>query len=96
MPGFEDQKYSLQSAVLGDLSDFNAAVALPYAARIVAVPQEVIAAVGSNPQMVKFNVAGSSVLLGPGLATGSLHLAYAGTKILVVCDYTHWKILPRP
>ena len=95
VPGFEDQKYSLQSAVLGDLSDFKAALALSYAARIVAVPQEVLAAPGNN-QVVKFNVAGTSVLLGPGQATGSLHLAYAGTKILVVCDDTHWKILPRP
>ncbi|MEI6072304.1 MAG: hypothetical protein WCS31_10965 [Verrucomicrobiae bacterium] len=95
VPGFEDQKYSLQSAALGDLSDFKESLELPYAARIAAVPQQVIAAPGNSP-MVKFRVAGTSVLLGVGQAAGSLHLAFAGEKILVVCDDTHWKILSRP
>ena len=95
VPGFNDQKYSLQSAVLGDVSDFKGAVALPYAARIVAVPQQVIAAPG-NTQAVKFNVAGSAAVVGVGQAAGDLFLAFVGAKIIVVCDYTHWKILPRP
>ncbi|MEI6277936.1 MAG: hypothetical protein WCQ16_00975 [Verrucomicrobiae bacterium] len=95
VPGFDDQKYSLQSAVLGGLSDFKEALALPYAAGIAAVPQQVITAPGNN-QVVKFNVAGTSVLLGVGQSTDNLHLAFAGTKILLVCDATHWKILPRP
>ena len=95
VPGFNDQKYSLQSARLGALSDFKGALALAYASRIVAVPQQVIAAPG-NTQAVKFNVAGKPVVLGVGLAAGDLHLAFAGSKIVVVCDYAHWKILPRP
>ena len=95
VPGFNDQKYSLQSAVLGDVSDFKGAVALPYAARIVAVPQQVLAAPG-NTQAVKFNVAGSAAVVGVGQAAGDLFLAFVGAKIIVVCDYTHWKILPRP
>ncbi len=95
VPGFSDQKYSLQSARLGDLSDFKGALALPYAARIVAMPQQVIAAPG-NTQAVKFNIAGKPVVLGVGLASGDLHLAFAGSKIVVVCDYAHWKIFPRP
>jgi len=95
VPGFNDQKYSLQSAHLGNLSDFKGAMALPYAARIVAVPQQVIAAPGGG-QAVKFNIEGRLVVLGVGLATGDLHLAFAGSKIVVVCDYTHWKVFPRP
>ena len=95
LPGFNDQKYSLQSARLGDQSDFKGALALPYAARILAVPQQVIIAPG-NTQAVKFNVAGKSVVLGVGLATGDLYLAFAGSKIVVACDYAHWKIYPRP
>lgn len=96
VPGFENQKYSLQSSTLGDLSDFKAAMALPYASQLVAVPQEVIAATGSNGQVVKFQVAGAPVLLGVGHATGNLHLAFAGDKILAICDYSDWQVLPRP
>lgn len=96
VPGFEDQKYSLQSAALGDQSDFKAALALPHASQLVAVPQEVIATPGSSGQAVKFQVGGTSVLLGVGQATGSLRLAFVGDKILVICDDSAWKILPRP
>lgn len=95
VPGFIDQKYSLQSAVLGDVSDFKAAMDLPYAARITAVPQQVLTLPG-NTQAVKFNVAGSAAVVGVGQASGDLFLAFVGAKIIVVCDYTHWKILPRP
>jgi hypothetical protein len=95
LPGFTDQKYSLQSATLGDVSDFKTAVALPYAARIVAVPLQVLPAPG-NSQAVKFNLGGSAAVIGVGQGGGDLFLAYVGEHILVVCDYTHWKILPRP
>jgi len=95
VPGFIDQKYSLQSTVLSDVSDFKVALALPYAARITAVPQQVIAAPG-NAQAVKFSVAGSPAVIGVGQAAGDLYLAFVGARIMVVCDYTHWKILPRP
>jgi len=95
LKGFADQKYSLQSAVLGDVSDLKTAVKLPYAARISAVPQQVIPAPG-NTLAVKFNLAGTTAVVGAGQATGALHVAFVGTKIIVVCDYTHWKIFPRP
>jgi hypothetical protein len=95
LKGFTDQKYSLRSAVLGDTSELKAAVKLPYAAHISAVPQQVIPAPG-NTQAVKFNLAGSAAVVGVGQATGDLHVAFVGAKIIVVCDYTHWKILPRP
>jgi hypothetical protein len=95
LKGFADQKYSLQSAVLGDMSDLKTAVKLPYAARISAVPQQVIPAPG-NTLAVKFNLAGNTAIVGAGQATGALHVAFVGAKIIVVCDYTHWKIFPRP
>lgn len=95
VPGFTDQKYSLQSAFLGDTSDFKAAVKLPYAARIVAAPQKVLPAAG-NLQQVQFNLAGRVTVVGVGQAAGDLYLAFVGTKIVVMCDYTHWKIFPRP
>jgi hypothetical protein len=95
LKGFTDQKYSLRCAVLGNTSELKTAVKLPYASRISAVPQQVIPAPG-NTQAVKFKLAGSTAVVGVGQATGDLHVAFVGAKIIVVCDYTHWKILPRP
>jgi hypothetical protein len=95
LTGFTDQKYSLQSAFLGDTSDFKAAVKLPYAARLSATPVQVVAGPGNLPA-VKFNVAGGAPVIAVGQAAGDLYLAFVGAKIVVVCDYTHWKIFPRP
>lgn len=93
--GFADQKYALRSAVLGETSELKVAVNLPYASRISAVPQQVIPAPG-NTQAVKFKLAGGTAVVGVGQATGDLHVAFVGAKIIVVCDFTHWKISPRP
>ena len=95
LKGFADQKYSLRSAVLGDLSDLKSAEKLPYAERISAVPQQVIPAPG-NLLAVKFNLGKITSVIGAGTAAGDLYLAFVGEKIIVVCDYTHWKIFPRP
>ena len=95
LPGFTDQKYALRSAVLGDTSEFNAAVKLPYGSRILATPLEVITAPG-NTQAVKFNVAGSAAVVGVGQSAGDLYLAFVGARIVVACDDAHWKIFPRP
>lgn len=89
--GFTDQKYSLQSAALGDLSTMKTALAAPYAARITAVPAQITA------EAVRFNIPGKgATLLGIGQAAGDLHLAFVSSQIIVVCDFTHWKIFPRP
>jgi hypothetical protein len=95
LKGFPDQRYTLKSTVLGDLSDLKAAEALPYASRILAVPQRIVA-MPDNTTAVSFkNGANTSLsLMGPG--AGELHLAFVGYKIIVVCDHTHWKLLPRP
>lgn len=93
--GFADQKYSLRSAVLGDVSDMKSAVKLPYAARISAVPTQVIPAPGDT-LAVKFNLAGKTAVVGGGTASGDLYVAFVGAKIIVVSDFTHWKIFPRP
>ena len=95
VPGFTDQKYSLQSGFLGDTSDFKAAVQLPYAARISATPAQVVAGPANLPA-VKFNVAGGAPVIAVGQAAGDLYLAFVGARIVVVCDYTHWKIFSRP
>ena len=93
--GFQDQKYSLRSAVLGPLSELRAAQELAYGSKITAIPQR-ITTMPDSTLAVSFKI-GTSVslsLLGPG--TGDLHLAFIGLKCIVVCDHTHWKIFPRP
>ena len=95
LKGFTDQKYSLESVVLGDTSDLKTALKLPYAARLSAVPSQVLAGPSDLPA-VKFNVAGSAAVVGLGQAAGHLFLAFVGTHAVVVCDYTHWKVFPRP
>ena len=73
----------------------QSAASLAYASKITAVPQRVIT-MPNNTSAVSFNL-GKSVsmsMVGPG--QGDLHLAFIGAKFIVVCDHTHWKILPRP
>ena len=103
--GFPDQKYSLQSTALGDLSELKAAIAAPYASRIQAVPASRIQAVSAgivpapgNTVAVKFTKVGKAgtAIVAVGQATGDLHVAFAGTQIIVVCDHTHWKLFPSP
>ena len=97
VPGFTDQKYSLTSAVLGDTSDLQTALRLPYAARLTATPAQIASAPGAAPSVkFSFPATKSTALIGVGQAASDVYLAYIGTQIIVVCDYTHWKIFPRP
>lgn len=95
LKGFNDQRYTLRSVILGDLSDLKTAAALPYGARLVSVPLRVVAMPDNTPA-VSFKTGTSTALSLPGPGTGDLHLAFIGYKIIVVCDHTHWKLLPRP
>lgn len=89
--GFADQKYSLQSSTLGDWSEMKAAIAAPYASRITATPAQLVA------NAVRFDIPGKGAsVIGVGQAAGDLHLAFVGSQIIVVCDFTHWKVFPRP
>lgn len=96
LPGFTDQKYSLQSAALGDLSELKKTLALPYASRLSATPAQVLAAADGS-QAVRFNIPGKSgIVISLGQAAGDLHVAFVGAQIIAVCDFTHWTIYPRP
>ncbi len=95
--GFTDQKYSLQSMVLGDLSDMKSALAAPYASRITAVPAQIVLDL-RGASTVKFNNVGKAgtAIVAVGQASGDLHVAFAGAKLVAVSDFTHWKIFPKP
>jgi hypothetical protein len=95
LKGFADQKYSLLSPFLGDTSDFKAALKLAGGARISAEPMQLVAG-PANTAAVKFKLPQGETVIGIGQAANDLYLAFVGTRIVIVCDYTHWKILPRP
>ena len=97
LSGLADQKYVLQSTALGELTELAAAVQAPYGSSIQAVPAQVLPAIGEIvPVKFKLSGKGGTAVVQAGQATGDLYLAFVGSKIVVVCDYTHWKILPRP
>jgi hypothetical protein len=93
--GFGDQKYVLQSQALGDLSDLRSAVKAPYASRIQVTPVQIVTTPDGS-LAVKFNTGkGGSAMVAVGRASGDLHVAFVGAQIVVVCDHTHWKVLPK-
>lgn len=93
LQGFPDQKYALQSAFLGEASDFKSALQWPYGSRLLATPVQVVPGPAKTPA-VKFT--GSAAVVGAGQAASDLYVAFVGERIIVVCDYTHWKVFPRP
>lgn len=93
MPGFENQKYSLECSELGPLSDLEGSLKLRYADQIKIKP------VGIQPgpsggMVVNFQSPDSkgTIMIGEGQASKGVQLAYVGQTILVVCDATHWKV----
>ena len=59
------------------------------------MPQQVFPGADSKP-VVKFNIAGKSAIIGLGQAGANVHLAFVGTKIVVIYTDTYWKICLRP
>jgi hypothetical protein len=97
LAGLADQKYVLQSTALGELTELPAAVQAPYGSTIQAVPVQVLPPIGETvPVKFKLGGKGGTAVVQVGQATGDLHLAFVGAKILVVCDYTAWKVFPKP
>lgn len=93
MAGFENQRYSLQSATLGETSDIAVARKIPYAAGIQAVPERVT---GDTPPMVMMRSGAQAGLVAPGQNIGGISVVFVGRKILVLADHSYWKVLSRP
>jgi hypothetical protein len=89
VPGFENQKYELQSPTLGASSDLTTALKVPYADGINLVPVQVW---DRNPPLVKFDTGAFPV----GQNINGIHIAYAGRDLVIVCNHSYWKIYPRP
>lgn len=97
IPGLRDQKYELHALLLADTSDLATALALPYAKQITVQPVA-LRRMTTGPPMLEFQTGktGSTSTMAVGTRSEGILLAYVGTRIILVADYTHWKALPNP
>lgn len=92
------QRYLLQSKTLMESSDLAAALARPYADRIVLRPQT-FAITSGGAQTVAFQTIDDrpdKILLSEGGSAAGITLAYIGARVLIVCDGDHWRLFPKP
>jgi len=100
-PGFLNQRYSITSSRLGESSDIAAALAQPYGGEIRARATRIVTT-ASGTRVVEFGTwqddkeQGLRFLLSPGRESNGLFLAAIGDSLIIVCDQTHWKLLPKP
>ena len=90
------QRYLLQSKTLLESSDLAKALAQPYAGRILLEP---VSLAGSGGQNVLFQIPGDrpeKILLSEGGQAAGITLTYIGTRILILCDGDHWRVVPKP
>lgn len=97
VPGFGNQKYSLECAELGPLSGLRESLGIPYAGHITIQPVAAKPGPGGGT-VVTFQAPGSKgvSVVGEGQTSKGVHLAFAGRTLVLVCDATHWKALPAP
>jgi hypothetical protein len=101
VPGFRNQRYSIGCDRITDTSDITEALALPYAATVPARPKRVRSTRGGSV-VVEFvawrdgREHGPPFQLGPGRMSRGLLLAYCGNRVIIICDLTHWYVLPKP
>ena len=106
IPGLLDQKYTLQSQRLGDGSDLADALGVPCGALLNLAAMRVRSATPGREILELRRLAepgaedtapvGGSVVLTVGSWGESAFLAYVGRNIVILSDYHHWKVLPRP
>jgi len=100
-PGFRNQHYSIACTKLADSSNINDGLALPYAGSIN-VRATGITTIQGGRSIVELATwhngreQGQRVQLGVDRITGDIFLAYVGSKLIIVCDHNHWKVLPKP
>lgn len=99
VPGFQDQKYSLESGSIQPPLNPAAALALPYAEQINVHPSRVAGsgAPGDSP-VVKLEFLdgankGQSAIGQLGEEVAGITVAYAGEFLVVLGDSLHWKIV---
>jgi hypothetical protein len=110
LAGLNDQRYVLQSARLGDDSGLAEALARNYAERIGIEKARVVSSgAGGVLELVvpprpeegsrKNATDGrqqSKVVVAVGRRAGGIYAAFIGARLLVLADFDHWLVLPRP
>ena len=87
IPGFENQRYSLQSPRLGAASELAVALEAPYGSSIQISPARIMR---QNPPMVVLQQNdGAAGAIPAGEEWHGVHLAFIGEQIVVVCDHTY-------
>lgn len=96
LKGFPDQKYALSSPVLADMSDLKSVEKLSYAARIPGFSRQPNEPVQTVP--LDKNTTANSVSSDPPSVAGAqeLYTAFAGMRIVILCDFIHWRVVARP
>lgn len=94
--GMASQQYVLESSRLGQGSDLDKALALPYAAGIGLTPSRLISAGDADP-VVELSVPSKKpVVLSVGGAAEGITAAFIGPNLIILSDGNHWLLLPKP
>jgi hypothetical protein len=107
IPNMLDQKYRLRSVRLGGGSDLAEALAVPCGGLLRIEPVRVSSSVTGMEVLELRHLpeseggaeeapAREKIMLKVGSRTESVFLAYVGPHLVIVSDYHHWKVLPRP
>jgi hypothetical protein len=96
----KNQKYALGCNMLGQDSDYEKALEIPYAEKIDLVPMK-MASTARGAESVYFKKAddknNTPILLKVGGAPKrGVKLAFVGRNILVLSNGDHWRLVPRP
>lgn len=92
--GLKDQKYALSCVRLPDVESLEDALKAPYANRIYMTPKRLVSQ--GERAVVLFANGPQTLMLGLGSRQKSSFLAYVGTHLVVVCDWTHWAVFAKP
>lgn len=98
VPGFRDQKYTLESTFADPPWEMAAALAAPYAHQMNVTAAPVARNTRESVSTVKLEFldgeAQSKTAVGQvGGTVENLTVAYAGKGLVILCDTLHWKIL---
>lgn len=95
----KNQKYSLKSSLLGDISDYVKALEVPYASGIDIEPMKMgITTPGKESVYFKKidDKTNAPIKMDLGELKRGFSLGYVGQNILAVTDGNHWKLMSRP
>ncbi len=92
--GMNSQYYILESSRLKERSDLEKALALPYAGQIKLEPTKMSKVSSGTVEFI--TGAGKPAIMQTGGSSDGVTLVYLGTKIMVLADESHLRVVPKP